>query len=473
MLGFLPALAFSLLAAGAQPEATPAPPGDTCNADSDKTTAPVPRPTPPGMRRFVGAVPPAQLDSEALRQNLRELENEWANGCCRRAGKPCLPGEKLLGQLFGRLYYPRWPHLLVYYKTSPGTQRPELAAAVLLWSGKSTPHLYGAHDVWVNVIAEGSFELDAEFTTLQPAWTNPLTGLLSLAGSVTGAGSKGSADGGSSASPGHKSIKLRELVPKVAGSGAIWYGATGFAVQEDTVNRITVRPVAAAQGNAGKDQNKANEFVLKLPADSGLLLERDSNSAIRIHMAPDAPPKRARGHENENADNDANANPRDSSDSAPPEQADVHVNANFGNSSDSRFAWSVAVGGVVGRRIQRTVLQPQVGGQTAPVAVDTRRFGAYVFAKMYCPFPLFGSGRPRLRIGSDGLLGKGYRPSFAIVVGTNLSTSSPFNDFNLGVAIGHLIGRVGLVAGHQWIGAHADLLPKTQTAWFCAVDYTF
>ena len=37
-----------------------------------------------------------------------------------------------------------------------------------------------------------------------------------------------------------------------------------------------------------------------------------------------------------------------------------------------------------------------------------------------------------------------YQPSVALALGTNLSPSSAFNDFVVGLSIGHWVGRVGL-----------------------------
>jgi hypothetical protein len=75
--------------------------------------------------------------------------------------------------------------------------------------------------------------------------------------------------------------------------------------------------------------------------------------------------------------------------------------------------------------------------------------------------------RPRLKVRRTG-----YRPGLGVAAGTNL-TGSLFNDFALGLFVGDVVGRIGVVWGYQWIGANEDLTTETQHGIFMAVDYTF
>jgi hypothetical protein len=150
-------------------------------------------------------------------------------------------------------------------------------------------------------------------------------------------------------------------------------------------------------------------------------------------------------------------------------QRSASVNANFGNSQDSRLGWSVGIGGLVGATIEENLT---VG--TALKPITTHRVGAYVFAKVYCPLPWWNwDGRPKIHLKSGRPLGRGYQPSFALIAGSNLSTSSAFNDLSVGASLGHIVGRIGVAGGYQWIGARAETATQRQHGWFTALEFSF
>jgi hypothetical protein len=217
------------------------------------------------MATYVGPLrPPQGFDAKELTSALEGLKG-GGESKCTKVGGDCPAAEEVLKAIYGPLYYPEWPHLLVYFeRPSPSVAKLHLAASVLVWKEKTTPFLYGVHDIWVVVVAEDEMkatDLVATLETLRPAWVNPFEAVFSMIGGSTDAGQTAGAaeageDGGKGSpatpptgdhtSPGtlSKRIDLRLFVPqhKVSEhSAAIWVGTTGFPVTEDTVHRLTLR----------------------------------------------------------------------------------------------------------------------------------------------------------------------------------------------------------------------------------------
>jgi hypothetical protein len=95
------------------------------------------------MDEYVGPVPARSFNDADLKKQLDDLAAAYASGACAQLGKACAPAEEVHRKVFGDLYYEGWPHLLIYYKAASDNTKehpkvPTLAAAVLIWNGKSS-----------------------------------------------------------------------------------------------------------------------------------------------------------------------------------------------------------------------------------------------------------------------------------------------------------------------------------------------
>ncbi len=102
------------------------------------------------------------------------------------------------------------------------------------------------------------------------------------------------------------------------------------------------------------------------------------------------------------------------------------ITAHLSNSRASSTAFSVGLGATFG--VDDTAL-----GETS----SDPHFNAYALAKFYFP-----GQRPRLDV-SPGRKSR-FRRSWGLVFGTNM-TDDPFDQLVLGISIGHVVGKAGLV----------------------------
>jgi len=95
-------------------------------------------------------------------------------------------------------------------------------------------------------------------------------------------------------------------------------------------------------------------------------------------------------------------------------------------------------------------------------------FNGYVLAKFFLP-----GRRPRIQVSPASR--RLYRPSVAIVAGTNVTNDS-FQEIVVGVSFGHLIGKSGLVIAGNWVRTlDGEIVDSGDRKWklLVGVDFTF
>ena len=95
-------------------------------------------------------------------------------------------------------------------------------------------------------------------------------------------------------------------------------------------------------------------------------------------------------------------------------------------------------------------------------------FNGYVFAKFFMP-----GRRPRLQVAPDSR--RLYRPSLALVAGTNVTNDS-FQEIVAGISFGHLIGKSGLLVAGNWVRTlDSDTADSGDRKWklLVGIDFTF
>jgi hypothetical protein len=96
--------------------------------------------------------------------------------------------------------------------------------------------------------------------------------------------------------------------------------------------------------------------------------------------------------------------------------------------------------------------------QTDLPALQTR-LNFYVMTKLYLIRPRLGA--------RDGDAGAPYRPSVALALGTTLS----LNELVAGITLGHLLDRVGVTFGRDWVSKDKTFA-ESKARWFVALDYS-
>jgi hypothetical protein len=421
--------------------------------------------------RYFGVIPakPDPKNPDALSSALAEFERNAPYPI----GKECAPAEKVFTAIYGKLYYPEWPKLLVYVKKGGGIVGP-----VLLNNGNNEAHLHGAKNLFVILIAQAPLRLEARMTTLTPKWINPFIGLVSA---LTSAPEKKESEVNVGAS---QPIHLHQI--DTPGGAAYWYGATGFTLQTDTVSRVSIRPVSEevtrqvvtvrtdepprpVDATTEKKATKVETGTAQISVTEEIVTTRGVGEPSR--PAPATPASKTTTTETQTPTLPERVPLL--LDGKPQLEAES-VQANFSNTEGSLIGVAIGAGGIFDRTILKTVKAKDRKGADISVDAETHHLSALVYGKFYLH-------RPRLRVrGRESWLARvpgsifgPYRPSFAVIVGTNVSPSSAFNDFVVGGTIGHLIGRVGIVAGKEWTGARDGFFHKRQEGWFVGFDYSF
>jgi hypothetical protein len=132
------------------------------------------------------------------------------------------------------------------------------------------------------------------------------------------------------------------------------------------------------------------------------------------------------------------------------------ITAHLSNSRSSAAAFAGALG--ITLDTKDTLLESE--GDPA--------FNGYVFAKFFLP-----GRRPRLEVSPNRR--SVYRPSIALLVGTNL-TNDAFQEIVAGVSFGHLVGKSGLVVAGNWVRSFEAMSDESgERRWklLIGVDFTF
>jgi hypothetical protein len=392
------------------------------------------------------------------------LDGFAAQGCL--VNRPCREAEAVFSAIYGDLYYPEWPKLLVYVKKDGVPLTP-----VLMSNGRNTAYLHGAKNLFVIVVAENPLRLEARVTTLTPKWLNPFVGLVSAFGAAT---EKKEAE--VQVSP-PTPMRLNPI--KSTGGETFYYGATGFTLETDTVIRVSIRSVH-------EEVTVKQDTVTTFPADS---TKMTSAKTSKTSTTKSTKPEQKVDGVTVNSEDTVTVSAEEASSSQDPPKSKTmrtetreltstaivpvtilqdepqlqaeSVQANLSNTEGSWAGVGIGAGGVTGV-FDKTVKLQDKEGKTLGRTAATHNLGAIFYGKLYFR-------RPMLRVRGEGR----YRPSIALAIGTNLSPSSSFNDLVAGISFGHLLGRLGFVSGVEFAGARTDFSDKRQTGLFVGFDYSF
>jgi hypothetical protein len=129
------------------------------------------------------------------------------------------------------------------------------------------------------------------------------------------------------------------------------------------------------------------------------------------------------------------------------------ANAFFSNSPDSRVGISFALG--------MTAHPKDTSVSTGDGSKEY--FNGYAFAKYYFV-------RPELRAGPEAKQDR--KTSYAVVLGTNL-TKSTFSEIVYGIAVGHLVGNMGVIVGVNSLQGAKDSNTGRKSKPFLGLEYSF
>jgi hypothetical protein len=330
---------------------------------------------------------------DGIRMNMRKAEQD-----CRTIEQPCAPASQVLDTLFGSTFRRSLPDVLVYVETqddgSLKTYRP-----LLLWNGKNTPYVFGARHLYLLMISDKRLPLDAKLTTIIDKSQNPLAGFQALL--------KFTPAEPAAKEPMSKTVAVA-WTPLGTSSGGPFLGWARLDIEVDSVNRLTVseRPV------------KVTGTLKETTRETGKAPETETE-VERVVEGPEPLPPGVQPLPNDAAP-------------APFRELTAHI-------SDSRSAHA-GVGVALGATLN--VADTGLGNGSGDVHEN-----AYALAKLYAL-------RPRLRVGPTRR--SVFRPSLAVVVGTNVA-SDPFEELIGGISVGHVIGKLGFMVGVNLVKPEAPM----------------
>lgn len=318
-----------------------------------------------------------------------------AEQACTKIEQACAPAKDVLETLFGTTFRRSLPDVLVYVETQPDGSL-KTYRPLLLWNDKNTPFVFGARHLYLLMISDKRLPLDAKLTTIVEKSPNPLAGFQALL--------KFAPAQPAAKEPASKTVAVA-WTPLGTSSGGPFLGWARLDIEVDSVNRLTVseRPVKVTgtlTEKTGKDEGTETEIK-------------------RVAEGPEPLPP------------DVQPLPSDAA-PAPFRELTAHI-------SDSRSAHA-GVGVALGATLN--VADTGLGNGSGEVHEN-----AYALAKLYAL-------RPRLRVGPNrrGV----FRPSIAVVVGTNVS-SDPFEELIGGISVGHVIGKLGFMMGVNLVKPEAPM----------------
>ena len=359
-----------------------------------------------------------ETDIEDLRSWLSCLEE-----CCNRINKPCEVGDKILAWLYGIRRH-ELPNFIVYLKApqNDGTGSLMAVPPSLIWRKKNTPYVRGADQIWVLVFSDRDpkIELDVELVTLFEKTANPFSGLLAALKVAPGTSVP------EPARPEKTEIKTWTRLGPAEGDSVLYLGTARLPVANDSVNFLSLVPSAETESN--------DELARPWPWPE--------DAEVTLVVRPKLPSSTERDDNQE-----TKAGGAQSEESL---KTDLRlVSGHFSNSSASLVAFSV---GLIGT----------LNAEDTALAEETH-FNGYALAKIYVR-------RPRIKAFlEEGRVSLRTRPSLGLVLGTGLDDL--FEEVVVGVSIGHVLGRTGVVLG-------ANRIPRVETVdheWrpFVGLEYTF
>ena len=340
---------------------------------------------------------------------------------CTKMLSNCKAASDIQEMLFSPTAQKKFADYFLYFEqTAPGVFTIHQGA--LLWKGRNTPYLFGVQEVYVIILTEYKTCFDAHGTTLAKNEPNPFEAVLKVLG---------------------KSLAPAENQSGLKGHDAklIWYPLSGEFE----------RPVMwLAIGSISVEMNTADWITVRLvlPKEQARSTQSDKSSD-NSNLLPDE------------CVYDPAAMPRDGR--ALTYSGDVLArNAFFSNNRESRVGLAVAFG------LTFTSLKFGPGTATSPNP------DIYALAKVY-PFINY---MPRLR--SDPRAAGSVKPKRTIGIFAGTKFDAKFNEFLLGISLGHLSGNVGVVVGiNHFVPTAPPNAPATtntsrrQTRPFGGIEYAF
>lgn len=339
---------------------------------------------------------------------------------CSQIDRECSLGDRILTSLYGVRRH-ELPNFIVFLEDHAGPISPFTATdPSLIWRRRSTPYLRGVDHIWVVVFSKRvpAFDLQVELLTLFEKSANPFAGLFGLLKVVPATAAQ--------EPPPAKSVEARITASgwrSLALEGSeehLFISTARLPVANESVNFLSIVQVP-----------KRGEEVLLTQS-----LAEDGEVALVVRPKPAvASPEEERTPNEEKED------------SAVPQH---HlVSGHFSNTSPNRVAFSVGLAGTL--NAEATSLK------------DETHFNGYALAKLYVR-------RPRIKAFlKEGRVGRRSRPSVGFVAGTSLDDL--FEEIVVGVSIGHILGRTGVVLGANRTPRLDDIDRKWRP--WVGFDYTF
>ena len=362
------------------------------------------------------------LKCDAIRDALLSFED-----ACTKIDTKCKPAIDVLDKLFGSTKHPMLADYIVYLSQCVANKKTLdqcdskdkfkfiKTTPILMWEDKNTPHLYGVRLIYAIVLTEYRIdELGGHVTTEYKREPNPFSAVFSALGTKLEA-------------PEAKAAVSNELkfhwypLSGNPDQPGMWFAIARVNVDVNTIDRITVSYGQLTPSNPlsvkitrNISEKDGTSYSFEVQVDK--MPEDDREDTLRQAFVQKQP------KEQEKYSGDFLA-----------------ANGFFSNSPDNFAAVSLALGVIFNDR-----------GTAAASGSNNQSVNGYALAKIYFP-----GCRPELRAGPDPSDAHPYRPSLGVIVGTDL-TGTIFDEFVLGVSLGHVFGNVGFISGVNVISGAKD-----------------
>jgi hypothetical protein len=386
--------------------------------------------------------------------------------------KDCRAGVAVMEQLFdgsqtypgfrNRLYNADFPNLIVHLGDGGEPPRsgsaPWPATPRLIWKGKHTPYVRGARQIWGLAFLEAGPQEPKkakdpiagceEEPSAAPAgivvpnapplakvlmrrtvdqWPSTLPSLGFLNPSVP---DKGPESPTAAAEEDEVEFQYIGECHEAAAQAAqlmnlgtlprrLWYGGKGFTLTADTTNRISVYAVPP------KDEAESKEDDAKGDGEAVPCCCQQCETLIK---------------EKECAKKRKERDEKEAAHAVPPRLPFLVSRGGFSNSRTGRLGVSLALGATTNVDDTRLSTDGTGGLELAP----------YVFTKAYVV-------RPRMKVREvSGHSSGPFKDSDAIVLGTRIG--SPFKEFLVGYSRGHVVDRLGIMVGVNFIRGGVEVV---------------
>lgn len=355
----------------------------------------------------------SQLYFRSTRQHLESAEEleDWLHclpEICSQIDRECALGDRILTSLYGVRRH-ELPNLIVFLEDHAGPSSPFTATdPSLIWRRRSTPYLRGVDHIWVIVFSERVPAFDLQVELLT-LFEKSANPFAGLFGLLKVVPATAAQE-----PPPAKSVEARittsgwRSLPLKGSEKDLFVSAARLPVANESVNFLSIVQVRPRGEEVLLTQSLAEDGEVALVVRPKPAVKEDS-AVLQHHL----------------------------------------VSGHFSNTSPSRVAFSVGLAGTL--NAEATSLK------------DETHFNGYALAKLYVRRPRIKAFLP------DGRVGRRSRPSVGLVAGTGLDDL--FEEIVVGVSIGHILGRTGVVLGANRT-PRLDDVDRKWRPWI-GFDYTF